>query len=295
MVPLDPPFEEHATVGGIVAANSSGPRRRLYGSARDLVIGMRFATLEGKLIDTGGMVVKNVAGLDMGKLMIGSFGTLAGIASVNFKLLPIPAATRTFIMQFDTASAAIMGRDSILRSVLQPTAIDLLNPQSAIHLNRKKHLLLVQAGGSANMLKRYESELGAVEQLEGEQEEVLWRQIRNFTPRYLRKHPEGAVVRASCTLDEVQRVMELMDVPVIGRAGSGVCYGYFWECDRALKWIAQSAERGIQSVIEFAPSSRRASLELWPSPGSGFEVMKKIKNMFDPGNVLNRGRLYGRI
>ena len=90
MIPLDPPFADRATIGGSLAANSSGPRRRLYGTARDLVIGMKFATLEGKLVQSGGMVVKNVAGLDMGKLMIGSFGTLAAIAVANFKLLPMP-------------------------------------------------------------------------------------------------------------------------------------------------------------------------------------------------------------
>ena len=90
MAPLDPPFAGQATVGGVVASNSNGPRRRLYGTARDMVIGMRFATLEGKLVQSGGMVVKNVAGLDMAKLMIGSFGTLAAIAVVNFKLCPRP-------------------------------------------------------------------------------------------------------------------------------------------------------------------------------------------------------------
>src|SRR5258707_778119 len=98
MVPLDPHFSHDATVGGILAANVSGPRRRLYGTARDMVIGMTFATLEGKLIRTGGMVVKNVAGLDMGKLMIGSFGTLAAIATVNFRVHPVPPQTRTFIL-----------------------------------------------------------------------------------------------------------------------------------------------------------------------------------------------------
>src|SRR5579871_4014239 len=86
MVPLDPAFADRATLGGIVAANVSGPRRRWYGTARDMVIGMTFATLEGKLVQTGGMVVKNVAGLDMGKLMIGSYGTLAAIAVVNLRV-----------------------------------------------------------------------------------------------------------------------------------------------------------------------------------------------------------------
>src|SRR5450631_2633688 len=69
MLPLDPPWSKDSTVGGVLAANLSGPRRRLYGTPRDMVIGMTFATLEGKLINSGGMVVKNVAGLDMGKLM----------------------------------------------------------------------------------------------------------------------------------------------------------------------------------------------------------------------------------
>src|SRR5262249_26976209 len=128
MIPLDPPFADAATVGGILAANSSGPRRRLYGTARDLVIGMKFATLEGKLVQSGGMVVKNVAGLDMGKLMIGSFGTLAAIAVVNFKLLPMPEMERTFLMTFGDLAAALAARDRILASVLQPSALDLLNP-----------------------------------------------------------------------------------------------------------------------------------------------------------------------
>src|SRR5579864_6684340 len=141
MIPLDPPFSDKATIGGIVASNSSGPRRRLYGTARDLVIGMKFATLEGKLIQSGGMVVKNVAGLDMGKLMIGSWGTLAGLASVNFKLLPIPAVERTVVLPVESASAAFEIRDKLLRGVLQPSAIDFLNSFAAVELGYKKEML----------------------------------------------------------------------------------------------------------------------------------------------------------
>ena len=117
MIPLDPPFSERATMGGIVAANTSGPRRRLYGSARDMVIGMTFATLEGKLIRTGGMVVKNVAGLDMGKLMIGSFGTLAAIATLNFRALSDACWDANVRAGVRAGSADVMpARDEVLKS-----------------------------------------------------------------------------------------------------------------------------------------------------------------------------------
>src|SRR5580692_11836427 len=152
MLPLDPPWLKESTVGGVLAANLSGPRRRLYGTARDMVIGMTFATLEGKLINSGGMVVKNVAGLDMAKLMIGSFGTLAAIATVNFKVFPIPVASRTFVMEFESAAEAFAARDRILRSFLQPSAIDIVNwPRG--------YRLLLRAGGNDAVLDRYAREL----------------------------------------------------------------------------------------------------------------------------------------
>ena len=106
MIPLAGPYSPDATIGGLVASNISESRRRGYGTARDLVIGMEFATLEGKLVRSGGMVVKNVAGLDMGKLMIGSFGTLAAIATLNFKLLPIPTVCRTLLFPFEDLKTA---------------------------------------------------------------------------------------------------------------------------------------------------------------------------------------------
>src|SRR5437016_1082862 len=178
MIPLDPHFSDNATAGGILAANVSGPRRRLYGTARDMVIGMTFATLEGKLIRTGGMVVKNVAGLDMGKLMIGSFGTLAAIATVNFKVHPIPPDTRTFRWTFHNFADTLRARDALLKSMLQPAAMDVMKKNG-------EYELLVQAGGNAAMLERYSREFRDAEILEGEQEAGAWREIREFTPSFL--------------------------------------------------------------------------------------------------------------
>ncbi len=283
MVPLDPPFADESTVGGVIAANLSGPRRRLYGSARDMVIGMSFVTLEGKSVQSGGMVVKNVAGLDMAKIMIGSFGTLAAIAVVNFKLQPVPPGTRTFIQEFASVKDAMDARDSILKSVLQPAALDIVK-------TNRQYRLLARASGTKAVLDRYARELPRAEPLDGDPEERLWREIREFTPGFLASHPESAVVRIPCTLSEVGVVLESLPDPAIARAGTGVCYGYFANWSDAFSW--QQNGRGI---VEFAPAAARAGAELWPAPGSDFAIMKKVKQMFDPHSLLNRRRLYARL
>jgi glycolate oxidase FAD binding subunit len=298
MVPLDPPFADHATVGGVVASNSSGPRRRLYGTARDMVIGMTFATLEGKLVQSGGMVVKNVAGLDMAKLMIGSFGTLAAIASVNFKVTPIPEVERSFLLPFPSGADAIAARDRILNSALQPAAIDLLNPAAGAGVGNRSWLLGVRAAGNTAAVERYEREVAPMAggvALEGQQQDALWRYVQEFTLGFLAQYPEGAVVRVSCTLKEVGAAAMQFDGPAVARAGSGVCYGYFEDAASAGRWAAEAAGRGVKAAVEFSPERLRRKLDLWPAAGADWEIMKRVKQLFDPGNVLNRGRLYGRI
>lgn len=278
MIPLDPPFAHDATIGGVLSVNHSGPRRRMYGTARDMVIGMTFATLQGKLIQTGGMVVKNVAGLDMGKLMIGSFGTLAALATVNFRVYPIPPATRTFVRAFADIDEAIAARDISLASMLQPAAID-------IHKTANGYKLLLQASGSPQVLERFSRGHSEFRTLEGAEEAKLWETIREMTPAFLAKNPEGAMVRVPCKLSEVGRVLERLPAPAIARSGSGVVYGHFADAGDGLG----------QGLIEFAPKSLREEHPLWQAPGTDFEMMKKLKLMFDPENLLNRGRLYGRI
>lgn len=285
MIPLDPPFADSATVGGVVAANTSGPRRRLFGTARDVIIGMKFATLEGKLVSSGGMVVKNVAGLDMAKLMIGSFGTLAGIGVVNFKLAPSPIVTRTFILSHKSLEEAIVTRDRIIQGVLQPSALDLVNPPAAERLGLSGYCVLLQAGGSDTVMERYTRELAGAEIVDDDQ---IWSQVREFTPDWLRAHPQGAVVRLSTTLQGVSDAMKGANGPAVARAGNGVVYVYYSDA-------LQARVDEHKGAIEFAPEEAKQSLTLWPHPGSDFPVMQKIKQLFDPKALLNQGRLYGRI
>jgi glycolate oxidase FAD binding subunit len=297
MVPLDPPFAQTATVGGVIASNSSGSRRRLFGTARDMVVGMLFATLEGKLVQSGGMVVKNVAGLDMAKLMIGSFGTLAGIAVVNFKLTPMPEIERSFLLAFDDSAPAMAARNRILSGALQPAAIDLLNGFAGKTLGRNGWLLAVRVGGNQAAVDRYERELtglGDGVALEGARQQTLWGHVGEFTPWWLRQNPDGAVARLSCTLNEVESAMRSFPGPAIARAGTGVCYGYFQRAEEAAAWLAGPGKRA-GAVIEFSPDPWKRTADLWPLPGGDLELMRRVKALFDPSNLLNRGRLYRRI
>lgn len=298
MIPLDPPGAARATVGGVIATNSSGPRRRLFGTARDLVIGMKFATLEGKLVDSGGMVVKNVAGLDMAKLMIGAFGTLAAIASVNFKLVPMPEVERSFLVAFPDLASAAAARNRILAGALQPAAIDLLNPAAGATLGNPAWLLAIRAGGNAAAVDRYERELAGLGEalaFEGERHQTLWSHVGDFTPWFLASHPNGAVVRVSCTLKESASVVGAFPGPAVARAGSGVAYGYFTRAGEAASWLAGPGRQACAAVIEYSPDPWKRTADLWPAPGGDLELMRRVKAMFDPAALLNRGRLYRRI
>ena len=123
-LPLDPPFAEHATIGGILATNDSGPLRHRYGTPRDLVIGIQLATTDGVISKAGGQVVKNVAGYDLSKLVAGSFGSLAAFVSATFKLTPLPAASKTLTLEVpDVASLAQVVR-TVMASQIEPIAFE---------------------------------------------------------------------------------------------------------------------------------------------------------------------------
>jgi glycolate oxidase FAD binding subunit len=300
LIALDPPFSDQATVGGIVASNSSGPMRRAYGTARDLVIGMTFVTLEGKIVKSGGMVVKNVAGLDMGKLMIGSFGTLAAVASVNFRLHPLPRETRTFFYALNELDAAIEKRNTIVKSVLQPMAVDLISPAASARLGFRGYMVAVRASGSLAVLGRYEKELPGSDQIIGAEDQTFWQMVRDFSVEFLRRQPSGIVLRVSTKLKDIAGLLRLTTSDaVVCRAASGVSYIHLssWEAVPTI-WQA-AAMNGWTAVVEYAPDEIRRTKDLWLSrdhtAAQSFVMMEKLKLMFDPKTILNKSRLYGRI
>lgn len=244
-LPLGAPLPSRATIGGSVAANTSGPFRQFYGTARDMVIGLRFATVEGKLAKTGGMVVKNVAGYDMAKLLIGSMGTLGIITDVNVKVAPRPA-TETMLLGFDSLAAALECRNAIAKSVLTPLALDLFDRTAlayavlaavgdAAGLHAAYHaaqmngsagsplqapfVLAAEYGGVEAVIARNRKELGALAPagavlesttLAGAEELAFWRGVCDLPARLAGTWPLGVRIKISTTLKDMRAVLENM-------------------------------------------------------------------------------------
>jgi glycolate oxidase FAD binding subunit len=150
------------------------------------------------------------------------------------------------------------------------------------------------------VIQRYARDLAANAELTGDQDFNLWRNIREFTPEFLARQPTGVVLRISTSLTGLATLIQLVSGPSISRAGSGTTYIYLssWQGVPPL-WKA-AAEHGWSAVVDFAPDDARSRNELWRLSSStagveAFAMMKKVKQMFDPQNLLNRGRLYGRI
>src|SRR5690349_18109502 len=126
MLALDPPGDP--TVGACLAGDLSGPRRHRYGAARDLVLGVTVVLGDGTVASSGGKVVKNVAGYDLGKLFCGSEGRLGLIGRVALRLHPRPAAERTLAVSLESAADAAEKARAILRAPLAPSAVDIVWP-----------------------------------------------------------------------------------------------------------------------------------------------------------------------
>jgi glycolate oxidase FAD binding subunit len=295
MLPLDPPCAATATVGGVVAANCSGPRRRYFGAARDMVIGMTLATLDGNLVQTGGMVVKNVAGLDTQKALTGSFGTLAAMASVNFKLSPLPDASRTFLFTFETAVECLAARQRVLTSALQPAAIDILNPPAAKLMGWDAFALAVRAGGSETVLGRYARELEGATMLDGEREAAFWQSVQEFAPRWIDQAPTRSVVRVGHMLAELGDVLGSAPGACVARAGNGVSYLALEGIESLKVWMIATQSKPWSRVVEWSGAEVQRKVDLWPAAGDDFALMERLKLLFDPQRLLNPGRLYGRL
>jgi FAD/FMN-containing dehydrogenase len=162
----------------------------------------------------------------------------------------------------------------------------------------KSFTLAIMFAGNEAVIERCIREaaaFGPARTLTVDEEQRFWNSLQVVTPRHLEKFRESAVVRVSTTLAECGEALGSVEGPGHAHAASGVVRGWFSRPDAATKWLAAAVKRGWKGVVEFSTESAKSNLALWPEPGGDFAIMKEIKRMFDPGNLLNRGRLYGQL
>lgn len=299
-VPIDAPLPARATLGGIVSANLNGPRRSCYGSVRDLVIGMKVILASGESIKAGGKVVKNVAGYDMCKLLVGSLGTLGIIAEVTLRVAPIAESSATVIGR-GTLAEAQRFIEEISRSPLLPAAVFLLRAGT-----QEDWRVAVGCDGFAETVERHLRELQNIatrigmkpEVASGESAIELWQQLRDFPLQ-----PDRLVYRVTlpraAIFDFIDRVKGWNSTKTVSDAAMGTIWLAFpankATVARFPEIEAMARERRGHSVVFAAPAALKTAVNVWgPSPPT-LSLMRAIKRQFDPNELLNPGRFLGGI
>lgn len=326
-LPLDPRGGAKASLGGILATNSSGPLRVRYGAPRDMVLGFKVATTEGKVIKTGGRVVKNVAGYDLGKLLIGSYGTLGVIVEASLKLFPLAAEVATFVLPAGTLGIARDLRRSILRSPLDPLRLVLLDAGAAARLRApsaqaagvKEPELWVEMGGSERVIERCARELeelgrgaGApLERVDAAEAELLWTRISDFSAWLGETYPDLVVLKAALLpakaeefLSRAQQEAASENVALASFAQVGVGIVHLCLLEGRLapgrEGLVTRARRAAEDlggslVVERCPIELKSRVEVWGATGDDFEAMRKLKALWDPKGILSPGRFVGGL
>jgi glycolate oxidase FAD binding subunit len=303
---LDPPYAEQATLGGTLATNASGPSRLLYGTARDLVLGLRVALPNGDLVRSGGKVVKNVVGYDLNKMHIGALGTLGVLVEVTLKVHPLPRAEASLAAAFDSLEAALAAAGRVFRSVLYPRAVEVLRAPALLPAAPPgPWQVLIWAAGSPATVERQVRDATAwcreggardTARLDGEAHRDLWRAVREFG----RDHSAGAaLVKLSALPTQVAALFALagQEAQLLAHAGSGVVYAVLPEATAgALAALVRAAnDLGGTAVVEEAPPAAKADLDVWGPTRADFPLMQALKAQFDPQGTLNPGRFLGRL
>jgi glycolate oxidase FAD binding subunit len=271
---LDPP-EPGATVGGIVATAASGPRRLRYGTPRDLLIGITVVLADGTLARSGGKVVKNVAGYDLGKLFTGSFGTLGVIAECTFRLHPRPAAVRVVTTTTDDPYRALQ---TVAKTGAEPSAAEWDGSTLTTVFESIESAAEQQADWTVGAIG---GDIGA---------SLPWTfGIRPWDSRSVGlkvTHRLGALREALAAI-----AAELPQAVVRAQVGSGIVFAGIDAAGLPRLGALRSAIAAFagQVVVVSAPDDLKRDLDVW-GPVHGLSVMQRIKDQFDPDGVMCPGR-----
>jgi glycolate oxidase FAD binding subunit len=275
-MPFDPLLARRgATLGGTVAANTAGPGRYRYGGVRDFLLGVRFVDGEGNLIRGGGKVVKNSAGFDLPKLMVGSLGRLGVLVELTFKVFPEPAAYATLRAEYATVQTALTAMNRLAMSPLECYALDLEASTEDASAS-----LWIRLGGLADALparlEKLQAFLGEGQILSGSEESDYWQQVRDlaWAP------PDWTLVKLPLTPGRIPALTGQM------RERQARCR---YSVGGNLAWLAWPPEAGPGALDELLAGQGLAGLALIGPPGrpylgpySGGPFANRIKQALDP-------------
>jgi glycolate oxidase FAD binding subunit len=269
-LPLDPFNSPGHTIGGLLACGWTGPLRHRFGSPRDFVIGIRVALPDGRLASAGGRVVKNVSGYDMMKLHLGAVGSLGVIVAASFKVFPNALHDVTVELTCGSFDEAWTASEKALALPLPPAALELLS----------SHRLLARFLGSKDAVGRMAAELG-------------WNQA---DPTVWVEHShrgQSSLTRIAVPRHKLHEILQSLPAGAEWWASPGIGIVH-WSivggaaAVRDARATAESA--GGSLVIMAGPDSLRREVGAWGSPPQTLELMKRLKNAFDPQRTLNPGR-----
>ncbi|WP_281657874.1 FAD-binding oxidoreductase [Halobacillus sp. Cin3] len=319
-VSLDPHWPEQATIGGVISANESGPKRLAYGSARDLVIGLRIVYPDGRIIRTGGKVVKNVAGYDMNKLFIGAMGTLGVISEITMKLRPAPkyeSLALVSVPEGEEEKLRLLAVE-IQDAMIEPVTLEILNPALAEKLTgTRAFTLLIGFEDVERSVKEQEGwmihhkpENAVLEILHEEEARKFWERFGVTVPNAHTKEKDlCAVLKAGTKNMDVFTMMttaldlgisHLVDIEAHGGLGHGISeYVVRGQQDNVIAVIeglrAAAEQKGGYIVIKQLPFHLRKKVDVWGRNPGHFSLMEGIKKAVDPYGVCNLQRYIGGI
>ena len=311
---LDPP-EPRATLGGVVAANASGPRRLRYGTVRDLLIGVTVVLADGTVARAGGKVVKNVAGYDLAKLFCGSLGTLGLVAEVIFRLHPVPAAAAVVTLAVDGPAQAGQAVRELQRSTLEPSAVELTVDEFGwpgrltVLFEGIQPGVEAQAAAAAELLGRVgEAAVAGPGGVEAALEQLGALPFEKA--EYALKATFPPAELAGVLTDLVGGRQRWSGGPVSAHAATGVLWmasglregdlpadspGFSMVAGGITQARERLAARGGSLVLVKASPELKRAVDVWGPPGDAVGLMRRVKERFDPDRRLSPGRFVGGI
>jgi glycolate oxidase len=329
--PPDPASLKSSTIGGNVAECAGGPRAVKYGVTKDYVLGLEVVLPTGEIITTGVQTVKSVVGYDLTKLLVGSEGTLGIITKIILRLLPLPKAKRTMLAIFPNIEAAATTVSQIISSRIIPTTLEFMDNatircvEDYLHMGLPVEagaLLIIEVDGAPEVLNGEVEEIQKICQAnraietkvakDDKEAEELWKARRAVSSAVVKLNPTKINEDVTVPRSKVANLLRQMEaiskkhnliIVNFGHAGDGNIHVNVL-IDRRKPGEEERAHVAVKEIFEATLGlggtlSGEHGIGITKAPylamelgDMGVKVMKRIKQSFDPNNILNPGKIF---